>query len=372
MTLKLNANHQLVWLDPNTMQLGLSRNKVVLHNVSAGQEKLIDALYFGVAPNQLEALAKQNRMTLAEAQDLVRSLSGLLERDFEGAGGGAGGAGGAGGVVGQAVGIGKVPGGKFVPPINLESAHPEVVAAGLQYSTDGSQVLQARSRMAVYIDTLDNTGLLLAGALAAAGVGVIVSGDERPVTQQDVTGNGYPQGLLGHPRVAAARLMLESTVGSCRVVEAHKLKPKQLGAVSLAIIVAQQVIQPARYQNWVSAGVPHLAITYSADFVEVSPVVTANTGCLYCQQLWLQEHDSTWSVVSSQLHASPLRFDSGWLRLIACGLAVQSALKTIDVGASGAAGVRYTMSSGEAEPLHWERHPGCSCALVGLQQLQEA
>lgn len=368
MTLKLNANHQVVWLDPNTMQLGLSQNKVVLSGITAGQEKLIDALYFGVAPNQLDALAKQYRMPLAEAQKLVQQVSGLLEREFEPAG--------------TAF---KAPGNRMAGPINFDSARADSIWSGLQHSSDGGRVLQARSRVAIFIDTLDATGLLLAGALAAAGVGVIVSGDDRPVTQQDIGANAYPQGLLGHPRAAAARMMLEAAVTSCRVVDAKKLKSQQLGSVTLAIIVAQQVMQPARYQRWVSAGVPHLAVTYSPDFVEVSPVVTATGGCLYCQQLWLQEQDATWSVVSSQLHSSQLRFDPGWLRLLACGFTVQSALNSIDVGlglVGGAvkdaggereiAGVRFTPKTRELSPLSWERHPACSCGLVGLQQLQKA
>lgn len=362
MTLKLNANHQVVWRDPNTMQIGLDSRAVVLNNVSVGQEKFIDALYYGFAPNQLEALAKQSRLPLEQAQQLVDQLDGLLELQAA-----------------PSRAPRKSGTGLTVPaPVNLESAFAEIVIASLRHSTNGQQVLLERARRAVHIDVLDGTGVLLAQALAAAGVGTIVSHDQGVVTQFDVGANAYPQGLLGHPRIEALRMMLEASV-ACRLVSGLDLRDAQLDGIDAAVVIGQQVIDPKRYSRWLNRGVSHLAIRFEATAVEVSPIIVlGKTPCLHCQQLWLIERNPSWAVMSSQLQTSSVRFDSGANRLIACGLAAQSLLAAIDAVAGFAAhaqelaGYRFDNQLRQIEQVRWLTNPNCSCGLVGLQQLQEA
>ena len=362
MTLKLNSNHQVVWRDPNTMQIGLDHRKVVLSEVSAGQEKFIDALYFGLAPNQLEAVARQSKLPLEQAQDLVTQLDGLLERD-----------------VNPVRKAGPAAGQPNPGPINVDSAFAEIVRASLRHSSNGRAVLLERGRRAVHIDVLDGTGVLLAQALVAAGVGTIVSHDPQVVTQFDVGANAYPQGLIGHARIDALRLMLEAGAPGCRVVAGGKLRQAQLDAVDAAVVVGQQVIEPKRYGRWLNRGVSHLGIRYEANFVEVSPLIVAGvTPCLHCQQLWIQEADAQWAVMSSQLQTSEVRFDAGTNRLFACGLAAQTLLAGLDAVAGFSieqhevTGFRLDHRLRTISPLTWESHPSCTCSLVGLQQLQKA
>jgi hypothetical protein len=344
------------------MQIGLDPRSVVLSDVSAGQEKFIDALYYGFAPNQLEALAKQSKLPLAEAQQLVEQLDGLLERQRP---------------------FSKPPSkngtGLSVPaPVNLDSAFAEIVRASLRHSSNGQQVLLERARRAVHIDVLDGTGVMLAQALVAAGVGTIVSHDSGVVTQFDVGTNAFPQGLLGHARIDALRLMVEASVAS-RVVSGSKLREVQLAGIDAAVVIGQQVIDPKRYSIWLSRGVNHLAIRFEATAIEVSPlIVLGKTACLHCQQLWLQERDPDWAVMNSQLQTSVVRFDSGANRLIACGLAAQTILAALDAEAgydsepNELCGFRFEQQPRNIEQVSWPIHADCSCSLVSLQQVQEA
>jgi len=344
------------------MQIGLDSRSVILNNISAGQEKFIDALYYGFAPNQLEALARQSKLPLDEARRLVDQLDGLLERQHPT------------GMPQRKSGTGlSVP-----APVNLDSAFAEIVRASLRHSSNGQQVLLERARRAVHIDVLDGTGVMLAQALVAAGVGTIVSHDSGVVTQFDVGTNAFPQGLLGHARIDALRLMVEASVAS-RVVSGAKLREPQLAGIDVAVVIGQQVIDPKRYSLWLSRGVSHLAIRFEATAVEVSPLIlVGKTACLHCQQLWFQERDSNWAVMSSQLQTSPVRFDSGANRLIACGLAAQTILAALDAEAGfdlepqELGGFRFVHQSRLIEQIAWSNHPQCSCGLVSLQQIQEA
>jgi hypothetical protein len=209
-------------------------------------------------------------------------------------------------------------------------------------------------------------------------VGTIVSHDTGVVTQFDVGTNGFPQGLLGHARIDALRLMVEASVAS-RVVSGSKLREVQLAGIDAAVVIGQQVIDPKRYSIWLSRGVNHLAIRFEATAIEVSPlIVLGKTACLHCQQLWLQERDPDWAVMNSQLQTSVVRFDSVANRLIACGLAAQTILAALDAEAgydsepNELCGFRFEQQPRNIEQVSWPIHTDCSCSLVSLQQVQEA
>ena len=68
MVLKINPQQQAVWRSPQSMQIGLGDNRVILDELTPAQEKLIAALFLGIADNQLEAIANQSKLDLASAK----------------------------------------------------------------------------------------------------------------------------------------------------------------------------------------------------------------------------------------------------------------------------------------------------------------
>ena len=348
MVLKLNPNHQLLWHSPSTLQIGTDARSVVLPQLSAEQERFIDALYFGVAPNQLAAVAKQAKLPAQQAKVLLEQLEPLLQKhangksDFDLAG---------------------------LPPDPAQPQFAETIWASLKHSTGGQAVMTERHKRVVQIDQLDASGLLAMLALAGAGVGTLVTLDQSVVTAADTGPNGYPEGLIGHQRVTAAHLILQATWPASRLVSARDLKPSQIDTVDSVLFLAQQVIDPKRYGPWAARGIPHQTLVFDATGVELSPVlVPGKTACLNCQHLNKRQNQPHWGVVSSQLLTSSLRFDHTANKLIGVGLAVQVLLGWLDqIGGFGKAtdtGFRYQLDTGELEQLAWQRHAECSCALV--------
>lgn len=348
MALKLNPHHQLLWHSPSTLQIGTDSRSVVLPQLTAEQERFIDALYFGIAPNQLAALTKQIKLPAQQAQQLLDQLRPLLQQPTDDT---------------CAFGL---PG---LPPDPAQPQYPETVWASLQHSVNGQAVLNQRAKRVVQLDKLDSTGLLAMLALAAAGVGTLVSLDHGVVTQADTGPNGYPEGLIGHSRTSAASLILQATWPASRLVATNQLRPSQLDSLDAVLFLAQQVIDPKRYGPWAARGIAHQTLIFDATGVEVSPVLRpGTTACLNCQHLHRGQNQQHWAVVSSQLLTSSLRFDHTANRFIGIGLAVQVLIGWLDelggFGSHADHGFRYTSQDGQLEQVAWHRNQACPCQLV--------
>jgi len=348
MVLKLNPNHQLLWHNPSTLQIGTDARSVVLPQLSAEQERFIDALYFGIAPNQLAAVAKQAKLPAQQAQQLLEQLRPLLQKPTDDP---------------QGFGLAGLP------PDATQPQFAETIWASLRHSTSGQAVLLQRAKRVVQIDRLDSAGLLAMLALAASGVGTLVSLDQGVVAAADTGPNGYPEGLLGHSRTTAASLILQATWPASRLLTTNQIKPNQLDSLDAVLFLAQQVIDPKRYAPWASRGIPHQTLIFDANGVEVSPVlIPGKTACLNCQHLHRGENQQHWGVVSSQLLTSSLRFDHTANKFMGIGLAVQVLLAWLDeIGGFGSMapnGFRYNCHTSELEQVEWHRNQACACALV--------
>jgi hypothetical protein len=356
MVLKLNSHHQIIWRSPETMQIGLGRSSVTLPNLSNEQERFIDALGVGIANNQVDAVAKQNKLPSEQAHELLLKLQPLLL---------------------QAPPPATLPK-RFAPkpgepdfePKSASQGFAEIIRASLIHQTDAELVLRERSLRVVHVENLDKIGLLLLDGLAAAGVGTVVTHDGEDVGASDIGTDGYPAGLLGYSRFDAANLIVESSQTETRLVRGESLKARQLDRVDTAILAGQQVLNPKSYSRWISRQVPHLSLIFDTDGFVVSPLVRAGkTACLYCKHLWQQTRDPDWPVISAQLLTSKQTFDDVATRLVGCGLALQNALWTIDaIGgfrtAGGSQGYRYDLATGEVRTEPWQPHPDCACQLV--------
>jgi len=78
MVLKLADDIPLVWRTPTSLQLGIDAPRIVLDDVSAGQERLIAALRRGVSPSGWSMLARAAGLPDERASDLLAALEPVL------------------------------------------------------------------------------------------------------------------------------------------------------------------------------------------------------------------------------------------------------------------------------------------------------
>ena len=344
MVIRINPHQQAIWRDPHTLQIGLGKNQPVFRRLSPAQEKLIAALYRGIADQHFDSFSSQLGVSGSESKALLRELDSVLEKQIE-------------------------PTGKIQPLASeyVESAFAEIVRASLQTGFNGEQVLIERGLRKISIDHLGGAGLSLALGLASAGIGQIYSADSSKVMPEDLGPTGYPTQLLGHSKINALNLLLAASPNQARI-HAMPLKEHQLDQIECAVLVGHQVVAPVLYSTWMNRDVPHLAITAGAESVSVSPIILpGQTPCLLCLEQSRATADPSWPAVASQLVGRKHRFDDSTAQFFAAGLALQKILQLIDTvsgfGQVGENRVGYELnrSSGELVEISWPVSPKCSC-----------
>jgi hypothetical protein len=363
MVLKINPSQQPVWRTPSTMQIGLGEDRVILEELTTAQEKLVAALFLGIADNQVEAIASQSKLDPKLAHSIVNRLKPLMQHPEPSC---------------EKSLSPKVRAKQEIQPMDeatAASSFAEIIRASLVVGRDGHAVLLERSRRAIHIDELTKTGLMLSLGLAAAGVGAVVSHDAARVTAKDVGNTGYPAGLLGQPRLSAADWLLKGAPNRMRLIAGESLSTQQLDNLDAAVLIAHQAIEPRLYARWLNRQIPHIAIIFDVDGALVSPlIIPGQTACLFCLEQNRAESDEGWPVIASQLVTSELRFDDASSQLFAAGVVLKQLLLHLDDSSLVSAkqvglGFRFDSSSGEVSEFSWPTHQSCSCrGSTGLEQ----
>jgi hypothetical protein len=346
MVFRINPNQQALWRNPFEMQIGAGTNPVVLKGLSPAQERLIAALYKGVADQQLPLISSQLGLSKSDTDEVLNQVGPIL--------------------------LAEKPKPKSKVELSQEfvsGAFSEIIRASLLHSVDGEAVLIERAGRSVHIEDISRTGLLISQGLAAAGVGHLISHDELTVGAGDLGPTGYPSQLLGRPRIDALRTMLAASPNKALVSTGKKLMEKQLQKMDCAVLISHQAIEPRRYAPWVSRDVPHISVSFDSEFASVSPmIIPGQTACLFCLENMRAEQDSNWPVLASQLIASQRKFDDAASQLFAAGIVIQKILSRIDkvsgfeLAEENLTGYRLNLKSGEITELVWPRHPACYCS----------
>lgn len=346
MVFRINPNQQPLWRNPFEMQLGTGANSVVLNRLSPAQERLIAALYKGVADQQLPLVSKQLGLSKQESNEVLEQVGPLMLLEPP-----------------------KLKGKPDLSDDFVAGAFAEIIRTSLTLGVDGEAVLIARGERTVHIEDLSKAGLLIAQGLAAAGIGNLVSHDEGQVSKANLGPTGYPSQVMGHPRIDAVRSMLAASPNQCLISSGKKISERQLAKIDCAILIAQQVIEPRRYSTWMNRDVPHLAITFDAESVSISPmVIPGQTACLFCLENMRTDENSNWPAIASQLFASQKKFDDSASQLFAAGIAIQKILTLLDKvsGFEGSkenlVGFKLKLSTGEVTEFRWAKHDACHCA----------
>jgi len=347
MVIRINPNQQPLWRNPFEMQLGTGPDSVALGKLSSAQERLIAALYRGVADQQFDIVSQQLGLSKLEADSVIQQVSPMLLSESKH---------------------------KPKPKVSLTQefvagAFAEIIRASLLLGVDGETVLLSRAERTVHLETLSRTGLLIAQGLAAAGVGNLISHDELKVDSASLGPTGYPSQLQGQPRVDALRSMLAASPNNSRVTTGKKMTEKQMQKIDCAVLIVNQVIEPKRYSTWLNRDVPHISVSFDPQEVSISPMILpGQTACLYCLEIQRTSKDPQWPVIASQLISSTKKFDDAASQLFAAGIVIQKILSRLDrvsgfeVGIENQTGYSLNLKTGEITEFKWLQQTDCACS----------
>ncbi len=338
MVIRIARSAPLLWRSPDSLQVGSGQKATRLEALNLAEQRLIRLLQSGVHDPDFNEVAADVGVEAAQAKAMLHKLEPVLEREHRAA----------------KPARGKPGDGDGLTPEFVTSAVAEIVRANLRYRVDGRLILKRRSTTQVYVETLDRTGLILARALAAAGIGKIVSGDCEAVQVTDVGPDGYPARTRFARRSQAAEIILTQGYGSVETVF-DRPHPAVLGKTNLAILVAHGSLEPERHLRWLRMGVAHIALVFSDDGARVSPVVSGRP-CLLCDDFERADRDPAWPILAAQLQGYSVEFADTASRWMATARAIRRILAFVDGAELPDSRDRpATMATG---------HPDCACALV--------
>jgi len=210
----------------------------------------------------------------------------------------------------------------------------------------------------VLVTGLGPTGLAVAVALAAAGVGNVGLDDDRQVRAVDVGPGGYRWTDVGARRDQAA----------CRIL--HDVVPTVTTTTppdpALVVLVDCDTADPVRAATLVSRDVPHLSVVVGEAGTNVGPLVAGPAGpCLRCLDLHRTDDDPQWTEVVTKVAATS---GSGPAEVgVVVGLAGHLAAALVLAYLDGARRpVPTTWEITVPDPLprarSWTAHPSCACA----------
>lgn len=334
-----------VWLEPDTLQLGIGARRRILHLDSATR-RLLEALD---GTRDTEAL-----LSYGERLGLTRErATGLLDRL----------------ALDGALDDAALPTPALARLSVSERARfaPTVSALGLRNRLPGggARALERRAQQHTVVHGLGLIGAQVARHLAAAGVGVV-----RPVDLSLVTHADTGPGALDPAEVGKRR---QDAVGRAiqRLTPAARIAPPQRSRPDLVILAPAERYPVELLEQLVTAGLPHLPVRTVGDEALVGPLVLpGRTACVRCADLHRSEHDPSWGRYLAQLgppRSGELPPCDTPLALTAVACAVQTALNFLDGEEPSALGAELQFGSDAPLPARIEvpPHVACACGAVG-------
>lgn len=348
--LKINPGKSTVWLRPDTLQIGLDADAVIVGGLSPAHQRFIRALQSGIADNQLGVIARNSRVGIAEAGRLVDRLSGVLLDNPS---------------TPAASGDGKASL-SLLREVNPDFA--ELIRIALNTNVDGAAVIAQRAARLIHIESLDKTGVTLIRGLANAGFAQFWSADTGIITDSDVQALGYSTEQLGLARSEGIAAIAAGFANSVSVTEIDGQRMRVIDRVDVAVLIANQAIDPRRYKRLVRYGVPHIAITYDELGARVSPLVIPNkTPCLGCLDLAINAIDPDHTVRITQLAHASQRYDDSSAVLFAAAMTVAATTEFLDSQQGFAQqqferlGWQFERATGRVLRIDWPVLPSCKC-----------
>jgi hypothetical protein len=300
MVRQINPGLARLYLDSKTRQYGY-RNPLILSDLSPSAQRALDYLEQGIADQQLSLLPKMAGANPNEVTDLVKRLGGYLRQTSS-----------------------------MLPELDhaqVQTRFREVLRLFASTDLDPAQTLKCRSQARVFLSNLSPLGLTLARAMAAAGIGTLITDDQKRVGETDFGPLGFPGSVIGRPRATAARDLL---IGEIEL-QHHSRITASYDRMDVAILIGHDVLNPRIYQRWLSRDVPHLQVIFDEGGVEVSHLVIPGiTPCLGCIEISRLRKDVSWQAVATQLDYLERDLADSASSLFGASIALQRTLERID------------------------------------------
>ncbi|WP_328494089.1 TOMM precursor leader peptide-binding protein [Streptomyces sp. NBC_00414] len=261
-------------------------------------------------------------------------------------------------------------------PAVLDRLRPDAASLSLVAPEPGEAMrrLAARGALRVQVRGAGRVGVVLAAALAGAGVGRVQVQDGGCVEPWDVAPGGLPVESIGERRDEAARRAVRGAAPG---------RPPRRGGVrsapeeddpglSLVIIaprdgLAVHAPDPAVFEPLIDSGTPHLFAGVVEGTGVVGPLVLpGETACAGCLDLGRTDRDPAWPRLLAQWRSGQTRQVPACdltLAATVAGLAAGHALAFMDGEQPSSAGARWEVSvpgfDWHARPV-WQ-HPACPC-----------
>lgn len=298
MVTQINPALARLWIADNARQYGYKK-ALAISALTEPQQRLLDYFELGLTSSQHADISRLAKTSQEQTADLESRLHSVLWQSPTG-----------------------------ISSADVESRFAEIARILLQ-GQDPQEVRRLRKTKSVFIESLDATGLTIAKALALAGVGKQLSLDQVRVSSQDISQLGYLSAQLGLPRVRAAQALVGADL------QMHSRISSSFDSIAVAVLITNDIVNPASYQTWQARDIPHLSIVFDEQGVEVSPIIQpGKTSCLACYEKYRMETEPNWPVIAPQLLALERNLADSALLLFASGVAVNQVLNLLDHGQS--------------------------------------
>ncbi len=240
---------------------------------------------------------------------------------------------------------------------------PELATASLAHrdADGGARTLARRQAARVRVHGASRAGLSIAGMLAAAGVGLVLStGPALPGPPERGPG---PAGSGGTGAAAAP------PPGRAATARAPESRPRRRPDLVILADTHRRELPAALVRH----RVPHLAAAASEAIGVVGPLVLpGRSACLRCLDLTRAERDPAWPLILAQLAGQPGADPPACDTVLASMVAAQAtaqALAFIDQGGEAAAVTDGTLElvlpGWQWRRRSWQPHPRCGCRHQG-------
>ena len=222
--------------------------------------------------------------------------------------------------------------GRLPPDLSAAEIDTKFAELARLFSAEGNfaDALARRRKARIFIESLGRTGLVFAKALSASEIGTLLTLDQLRVSNKDCLPLGHPRSSIGIPRATSAKIQLENTA-----LQFHSRRSGSLDTVTAAVLIANDIVDPSSYQPWLARDVPHLAICFDEEGVEISPlVIPGMTACIGCIEKARFETDSNWQTIAPQLLALDRSNEDSAMILFATGVVTNLLLSFIDHSSS--------------------------------------
>jgi len=249
-------------------------------------------------------------------------------------------------------------------PVPARLADDLQVHSLLAADADGASRVAARAARTVRIEGLGRTGTVVAGALAAAGVGTRVLSDSRPVGPQEPGVGGISDRDVGAVRhEVVARIVADLAPGI-----ATRSVPGAGGRPDVVVHVTSYATDPELANERREAGVAVLPVVVREADAVVGPFVAPGSSpCLRCLDLHRADADKDWPLLVAQLCTLGRRSPAPQVSVLAHlvgAFAANQVLAVLDGDAPATGGATYEFALPQlvGERREWSAHPACGCA----------